>query len=176
MDEQKRKEILMILGVGKNDFVRDYSNEPMRFLVDKENVFFRFDEYRGCWYVNNNSNREIWFSQLNGIYISFDKHFSSIHKKYGSCELIMLDGTRIHVNELSYNSFINIVHGKMFEVSINSSFHYYIYNKKEYDINSNAFIQIVEDINCNSYEALSNKIIRKGNCYILTEIEKNENE
>lgn len=168
MDEKKLNEILMTLGIGKNDVAQDYTNEPIRFLIDKEIVTLCHNENRGCWYINDDVNREMWFSQFNGIYISFDEHFNSI-QKYGSCDLILLDGTCIHIDELPYNSFIDIVQGKVFEVSINSNFHYYIYNKKEFNKNSNAFKQIVDDINLNSYEALSNKIIRKGNCYILAE-------
>ena len=36
IDEQKLKEIMMTFGIGKNDVARDYSQEPIRFLVDKE--------------------------------------------------------------------------------------------------------------------------------------------
>ena len=171
IDEQKLKDILMNLVIGKNDVARDYSQEPIRFLFDKERIELCFDEYSGYWYVNNDVNRQMWFSQFNGIYISFDKHFKKI-QKYGSGELVLRNGTSIDINKISYNDFIDLVNGKEFEVSIKAEFHYYIYNKNEYSSESDSFHHLVDTINADSYEALSNKIIRKGNCYILTEIEK----
>lgn len=171
IDEQKLHEIMMTLGIGKNDIARDYSQEPMRFLIDKECIELCFDEYRGCWYVNNDDNRQMWFSQFNGIYISFDEHFKKI-QKYGSGELVLLNGTSIDINKISYYDFIDFVNGKEFKVSIKAEFHYYIFNKNEYSLESDSFHHLIETINADSYEALSNKIIRKGNCYILTELER----
>lgn len=170
MDEKKLNEILMNLGIGKYDIAQVYFQEPIRFLIDKEIVTFCYDNNKGCWFINNDVDRVMWFSQFNGIYISFDEHFKLI-QKYGSCDLILLDGTCIHINELSLNAFADLIHGRVFEVSVNGDFQYYIYNKKSYKINSEAFKQIVDEINTNSYESLSNKTIRKGKCYILTEKE-----
>ena len=171
IDEQKLNEIMMILGIGKNDVARDYSQEPIRFLFDKERIELYYDEYSGCWYINNDVNRQMWFSQFNGIYISFDEHFKQI-QKYGSGEFVLRNGLSIDINKISYNDFKELVNGKEFEVSIKAEFHYYIYNKNEYSLESDSFYHLVDTINANFYEALSDKIIRKGNCYILTEIEK----
>ena len=82
IDEQKLKEIMMTLGIGKNDVARDYSQEPIRFLVDKESVELHFDGHSGCCYVNNDVNRQMWFSQFNGIYISFEEHFKKIENVF----------------------------------------------------------------------------------------------
>ena len=76
------------------------------------------------------------------------------------------------MSQLSCNDFIGLVNGKTFEVSIKAEFHYYIYNKNGYSLESDSFHQLVDSINADPYEALSNKTIRKGNCYILTEIDK----
>ena len=171
IDEQKLKEIMMTLGVGKNDVARDFSQEPIRFLVDKESVDLHFEGHSGCCYVNNDVNRQMWFSQFNGIYISFEEHFKKI-KKIGSGELILLNRPILYMSQLACNDFIGLVNGKTFEVSIKAEFHYYIYNKNGYSLESDSFHQLVDSINADSYEALSNKTIRKGNCYILTEIDK----
>ena len=157
IDEQKLKEIMMTLGIGKNDVARDYSQEPIRFLVDKESVELHFDGHSGCCYVNNDVNRQMWFSQFNGIYISFEEHFKKI-EIIGSGELILLNRPTLYMSQLSCNDFIGLVNGKTFE--------------NGYSLESDPFHQLVDSINADPYEALSNKTIRKGNCYILTEINK----
>ena len=108
MDEEQFKKMMMVLGIGANDEAPEVYDQIIRFLQNGETITFEYNEYSQCWHINNSEDRVIWFSQLNGIYISFDENLERI-QGYGSSELLLLDGQVIKIDEISSRTFIQTV-------------------------------------------------------------------
>ena len=169
MEEEKKRRIRLALGISDDMEVEDYSNQPRRFLLNDEIVSFSRKRFN-CW-TSDEGSIEIYFSQLNGVYIKFNDDYRQVLGK-GNCELILKNHEPISICDISSNQFDTFVQNREFKVEI-LPFKYFIVNKAGYKKDSPRVKEIIESINNNTLdalEALNNKIIKKGNCYRLIEI------
>lgn len=169
MEEEKKRRIRLALGISDDMEVEDYSNQPRRFLVNDEIVSFSRKRFN-CW-TSDEGSIEIYFSQLNGVYIKFNDDYRQVLGK-GNCELILKNHEPISICDISSSDFNAFIQNREFKVEI-LPFNYFIVNKAGYKKDSSRVNEIIEKINNNTldaFDALNNKIIKKGNCYRLIEI------
>lgn len=168
LSKEELDRMLINMGVGRNDIVQEY--DAILFLISGEIVELCYNEFENCWNINNDEKRKMYFSQFNGIYFILNEEQTKI-VDFGSAEIRLLDGTTINLHEISSADFREITMGKKFLVSLKRNLNYYIVNKKGYQKESEEFQHLIDKINSNPMEdALTKKIIKKGNCYILTEV------
>ena len=171
MTEERLRDIFFAIGIREDDEAPDYDNCPMLFLLDNEEIELFHKDDCGYFVIDENDNRQMWFTQFNGIYFTFNDNKKII--KFGSGELHLLDGRTINLDEISKKNFTEATYGRKFKVSVKKEFQYYIYNRKEYQKESTEFKEIVDYINADLYKAWNDKIVRKGKCYVLTELDNN---
>ena len=113
---------LALGALAKPDYRGDYSD--CRYMIDEEVVSFdvltRQSDFNWEFYLNGDKTRKIWFSQLDGCFLS--------GKGTGvySCRLILKNGGGKHITLMSVDQFWNEVRGKRYKITVD-------YNKYEID-------------------------------------------
>ena len=167
-EDEKAKQIALGYGYGKP--LRVYNSDKLRYMEDGEIIEFtsphptmqniRFN-------INNDKSREIWLSQLQGVFI--DLHSPN---KLFEGEIIFKDGERKGLSDFNNNTFCDAVKGKRFRVEIDTNCFLRIDDKNE-KVRGKSYFEVCDYIfmklDEKDYQSLKG-MTKQAACYSLIEV------